>query len=74
MKSDLIAKRDDTAVVIDTQVVSEHVELALAHKYKVKKYQPLDDAVKERYSVSQALRLTVILSYRGILFLSLKIR
>lgn len=66
LKSDLLAIVSTPAHVLDTQVVSKHVKLNVAHKSKVEKYEPLDNAIKHRYDVTSVSRSTATLSFRGI--------
>ncbi|CAK9823991.1 Retrovirus-related Pol polyprotein from type-2 retrotransposable element R2DM [Anthophora retusa] len=65
-KTNLIAVRDATALVLDVQVVSEHTDLDTAHRTKQDKYKPLEFAIKERYDVDHVSFTTATLSYRGV--------
>lgn len=65
-KPDLVAKRGTTALVIDAQVVSEHMDLSTAHAEKARKYQPLEHDIKQRYAVHRVLFTSATLSYRGV--------
>lgn len=66
LKSDLLAIVSTPAHVFNTQVVSEHINLNVAHKSKVEKYEPLDNAIKHRYDVTTVSRSTATLSFSGI--------
>lgn len=65
-KPDLIAKREDKAIVIDAQIVNENIDLTQAHKNKVEYYQSLKDAIKQRYHVDNVQFTSTTLSYRGV--------
>lgn len=65
-KPDLIAIQQDKAIVLDAQIVSEHIDLDTAHTNKVEKYQPLNEAIKDRYVVNDVSYYTATLSYRGV--------
>lgn len=76
LKSDLLAIVSIPAHVLDTQVVSEHVNLNVAHKSKVEKYEPLDNAIKHRYDVTSVSRstansLSVVYGVKHLLTISL---
>lgn len=63
-KPDLIAVKDNQALVIDAQVVGDQIDLDTAHTSKVEKYQPLENAIKDQYTVQHVLFATATLSTR----------
>lgn len=65
-KPNLVAINGPKALLIDAQVVSEHLELCSAHKTKVEKYEPLSNAIKSRYALQSVSFTTATLSYRGV--------
>ncbi|CAL7932985.1 unnamed protein product, partial [Xylocopa violacea] len=65
-KPDLIAKRDNKAIVIDAQIISENYDLAMAHRNKVDYYRCLKDAIKQRYKATEVKFTSATLSYRGV--------
>lgn len=66
LKPDLVAKKGPTALVVDAQVISEHLDLTTAHNNKIKKYGHLADSIKDRYAVDRVLLTSATLSYRGV--------
>lgn len=65
-KPDLIATKGNRALVIDTQIIGENVDLAQAHKNKIEKYGLLEDSIKKRMNVQHVDFTSVTLSYKGI--------
>lgn len=65
-KPDLIAKKGTAAIVVDAQVVSEHIDLDSAHKKKSEKYHTLANVIKDRYGVTTVSFTSATLSYRGV--------
>lgn len=65
-KPDLIATKNNQALVIDAQIVGEHVDPDAAHDEKAAKYKHLEGMIKERYEVNEVAFTTVTLSYRGV--------
>ncbi|CAK9834256.1 Retrovirus-related Pol polyprotein from type-2 retrotransposable element R2DM [Anthophora retusa] len=65
-KPDLVAIQDDTALVLDAQVVSEHISLDTAHNTKIDKYKHLKEDITKRYGTTDVHYLTATLSYRGV--------
>lgn len=65
-KPDLVAKLNDTAFVIDAQVVSEQADLTQSHRRKIDYYKNLESKIKEEYQVDKVRFTSVTLSCRGI--------
>lgn len=66
-KPDLILLKDDTAYVVDVQVVG-NVDLNASHERKVGKYDfdEMTGKVKERYDVGNVIVHTCTLSFKGV--------
>ena len=65
-KPDLIAVKGGKALVIDAQVVNEHVSPEMAHREKAAKYRGLEGGIRERFGVREVSFTTVTLLYRGV--------
>lgn len=65
-KPDLIARKADQALVVDVQVVGEHISPDAAPVEKAAKYKHLRELIKERYNAKVVAFITVTLSYRGV--------
>ena len=65
-KPDLVAKVDETALVIDAQVVGEQVDRETAHQKKVSYYSGLRSQIIERYDVTNVMFTSATLSCRGL--------
>lgn len=65
-KPDLLAREGNKAIIIDAQVVGEHVDVERAHEEKAAKYHLLKDAVMAKYRVREVSFTSTTLSYRGL--------
>lgn len=65
-KPDLIAIDEDSALVVDAQVVSEHIDLDIAHATKADKYRELENQIKRKYGVRSVGFYTATLNWRGV--------
>jgi len=67
-KPDLVAVLGETAVVVDTQIVSEQINLAVAHRRKIERYEDpaVVDEIKKQHEVRTVIVTSVTLSWRGI--------
>ena len=61
----MIFVKDQTAIVLDAQVVGDNAELDKSHQDKVTKYKVLKESIKERYSVSEVTFTSLTLSATG---------
>ena len=66
LKPDVIFVKDQTAIVLDAQVVGDNAEFDKSHQDNITKYKVLKDSIKERYSVSEVTFTSLTLSARGI--------
>jgi len=67
-KPDIVAKQGNRAVVIDAQVVTDGIDLDVAHTTKVNKYDrdDLKRKIKDQFRVNDVLVTSVTLNWRGI--------
>ena len=67
-KPDIIAKQGNQALVIDAQIVTDGVDLDLAHSTKVGKYDrdDLKRKIKDQFRVDGVLVTSVTLNWRGV--------
>lgn len=65
-KPDLLAVKQDKAMVIDAQVVGANVDLCTAHLTKTQKYESLRSAIETKYAVSSVTFTSATISYRGV--------
>lgn len=65
-KPDLVAIRDDMALVIDAQVVNDQINLNDAHRKKVEYYNRIKRQIREKYKVSVISVTSITLSWRGL--------
>lgn len=55
-----------TALVLDAQVVGEHINVDVAHTTKSEKYKDLREMIKKRYNVESVEFSSITLNYRGV--------
>ena len=67
-KPDVILIKDQTAIVLDAQVVGDNADLNKSHQDKITKYKVLKHSIQERYSVSKVTFTSLTLSARGIIW------
>lgn len=66
-KPDLVAKKGETVMVVDAQVVGEQTDLQAAHERKVEYYRSsLDDLMRTRMAAQEIKYTSITLSCRGI--------
>lgn len=68
LKPDVVAVRDRSALVVDSQVVTDSLNLEEASKTKVRKYDTLElrDNIKKRYKVDRVHVVSCTFNWRGI--------
>lgn len=66
LKPDVVLVKDNTAIVLDAQVVGDYANIDLAHQAKISKYKVLKDQVKNRYSSDRVIFTSLTLTARGI--------
>lgn len=65
-KPDIVAKLGQTALVIDTQVVNDQIDLDTEHAHKREIYRGIAEDLKQKYAVSTVEFTSVTLSRRGV--------
>lgn len=65
-KPDIVAKRGETALIIDAQIVNDQIDLDEAHKKKAAIYRSLTSIIKTKYQVQEVKYTSVTLSWRGL--------
>lgn len=67
-KPDLVAIKDNDAVVIDAQIVTDGYNTNVMHQTKVRKYDTdeIKDLIKERFNVPGVVVTSATLNWRGI--------
>ncbi|KMQ88429.1 reverse transcriptase [Lasius niger] len=67
-KPDLVAVLEETAVVVDAQIVSEQTNLADAHRKKVRYYKKpaVEEAIKAQHGVQKIITTSATLSWKGV--------
>ena len=65
-KPDLVACRNNSVLVLDTQVVGEQTDLGAAHERKAQKYAHLRPLLAEKYQTDKVQFTSITLSTRGL--------
>lgn len=66
LKPDLVINSDNTAHVLDVQVINDQYSLQAAHQQKARKYQPIIDHVRKLSGMEKINYTSVTLSWRGV--------
>ena len=67
-KPNMIVMLEDTALILDAQIVSEQRDLKMANEQKTNKYtsDEIKNMVRQRYRVQQVTKAAVTISIREI--------
>lgn len=65
-KPDIIAKKNDSALVIDTQVINDQYSLEVTHENKVRYYQIIEEDIRKWCNTQHTTFTSLTISWRGI--------